>query len=73
MMWDSPLYAVNVLLALVDKEAALTYSRAEYSKVENLSRDTGGNKSGRRHVVTEGERCQNLTGKPQSHGNTYID
>ena len=31
MMWDSPLCAVNVLLTLVYKEAALAYGRAEYS------------------------------------------
>ena len=30
-----------VLLPLVDKEAALSYGRAEYSKLGNSSRDTG--------------------------------
>lgn len=30
VMWDSPVYAVNVLLLLVNKEAPLTYLREEY-------------------------------------------
>ena len=32
MMCDSLLYVMNVLLPLVNKEAALAYGRAEYSK-----------------------------------------
>ena len=40
LMWDSPLYAVNIL-SLVSKEAALTYDRAEYSWVGNLNRMQG--------------------------------
>ena len=34
-----------VLLPLVNKEAALTYGRAEYNKVGNSSRDRGGKKA----------------------------
>ena len=47
-----------VLLPLVNKESALAYGRAEYSKVGNPSRDRGGKKaeSGRHHVNAEGER-----------------
>ena len=47
-----------VLLSLVNKEAALAYGRAEYSKVENPSRDRGGKKaeSGRRHGATQEAR-----------------
>ena len=63
-MWDFSLYAMNMfLLPLVNKEVALTYGRAEYSKAGNLSRDRGGKKvgSGRCHVATEGEGHWNLT------------
>ena len=65
-MWDSPLYAVNVLLPLVNKESALAYGGAELSKAGKSSRGRGEKKveSGRHHVAIEGQRCQNLTGKP---------
>ena len=48
-----------LLSLLVNKEDALAYGRAEYSKPENPSRDKGGKKaeSERCHVATEGERC----------------
>ena len=36
-MWDSSLYAMNMWLNLVNKEAASAYSRAEYSQA---GRDT---------------------------------
>ena len=39
-----------VLLPFVNKEAALTYDRAEYSNSENPNRDRGGKKA-------ESERC----------------
>ena len=57
-MWDSPLYAVNVLLPLVNKEAALAYDRAEYIKAGNPSRDRGGKKmeSGTLHVAAQEAR-----------------
>ena len=47
-----------VLLPLVNKEAALAYSRAEYSKAENPSRDREGKKaeSERSHVATQEAR-----------------
>ena len=63
-----------VLLPLVNKEAALAYGRAEYSKVGNPSRNRGGKKveSGKRHVAAEGEGCQNLTGKPQPCSETRL-
>ena len=43
-----------ILLSLVNKEAALTYGKAEYSKAINPSRGRGGKKteSGRRQVAT---------------------
>ena len=52
-----------VSLLLVNKEAALAYGRAEYSKAGNPSRDRRGKKvePGRYHVATKGERLQNLT------------
>ena len=63
-----------VLLPLVNKEAALAYVREEYSKAENPSRDRGGKKaeSGRHHLVDK-RGCQNLTGKPQLHGDTQTN
>ena len=41
----------------INKEAALAYEKAEYSKVRKPSRDKGGKKaeSGRWHVATEEE------------------
>ena len=64
-----------VLLPFVNKEAALAYGRAEQSKEGNLSRDRGRKKaeSGRRHIAAEGERCRNLTSKPQPRGDTQIN
>ena len=64
-----------VLLALVNKDTVLAYGRVEFSKVGNPGRDRGGKKmeSGRRHVATERGRCQNLTSRPQPHGDTQID
>ena len=49
-----------VLLLLVNKEAALAYGRAEYSKAENPSRDRGRKKVGskRCHVAAKREKCQ---------------
>ena len=46
-----------VLLPLVNKEAALAYGKAEYSKAGNPSRDRGGKKaeSDRCHVAAKGE------------------
>ena len=63
-MWDASLY--NVLLPLANEEAASTYGRAEYSRLENPSLDRGEKKvkSRTHHVAAEGERYQNLTGKP---------
>ena len=54
MMCDSSLYAVNVLL--VNKETALAYCRAEYSKARSPSRDSGREKtkSGKCPVAAEG-------------------
>ena len=44
MMWNSPsVYCDYILLPLVNKEAALAYGRAEYSKKGNPRR--GGKKS----------------------------
>ena len=53
----------------------MVYGREEYSKTENPSRDRREKKaeSGRYHVATEGEKCQNLTGKPQPCGDTQIN
>ena len=64
-----------VLLPLANKEAALAYGSAEYSKVGIPSRERRRKKveSGRGHVAAKGERGQNLTGKPQPHGDTQID
>ena len=64
-----------VLLALVIKEVALAYSRTDYRKVGNPRRDRRGKKveSGRCHAAAEGERCQNLTGRPQPPDNTQIN
>ena len=39
LMWDFPMNAENVLLPLVNKEAALAYDRAEYRQVGNPKRD----------------------------------
>lgn len=67
LIWDIPLYAMNMfLLPLVNREAALVYGRAG-----NPGRDREGKKVESRicHVATEGERCQNITGKSQSRGN----
>lgn len=51
-MWDAPLYAVNVLILLVNKEvAALVYGKTEYSLARNLYKDTGKTKA-------ESWRCQ---------------
>lgn len=51
-MCDAPLYAVNVLLPLVNKEGAtLVYGRTEYSQAGNLNKDTGKKKA-------ESWRCQ---------------
>ena len=48
----------DVLLSLVNKEAALAYGRAEYSKAGNSSTDKGGKKAEleRCQVAAEGER-----------------
>lgn len=71
---NSPLYAVNVLLPLVNKETALAYGREKYSKAGNPRRDRGGNKagSGRYHEAAKGDRCWKLTGKPQPSGDAQI-
>ena len=62
LMWDSHLSAMNVLLPLVNKEAALAYGKAEYSKVGNSNRDRGAKKadSERCHVVAEEKRHHKL-------------
>ena len=61
-MWDSPLYPMNVLLPLANKETASAHGRAEYSKVGNPSRDRGGKKaeSGRHHVAAQETRGKKL-------------
>ena len=60
---------------MVNEETALAYSRAEYSKTGNPSRDRGGKRAEieRHHVAAKGKRCQNLTGKPQPHDDTQIN
>ena len=65
----------NLLLPLLNKEAAVAYGRTEYSNAGNLSRDREGKKveSGRCHVAAEGEKHQNFTSRPQPHGNTQIN
>ena len=62
-----------VLLPMVSKEAALAYGKAEYSQAGNLNREIEQTESKRCHVATKGERCWNLTGKPQPHGDTQIN
>ena len=64
-----------VLLPLVNKEAALTYGRAEYSKAGNPSRDRRGKKveSGDAMLAAKGEGRCNLTGRPQSRGDTQVN
>lgn len=64
-----------VLLELVNKEAPLGYGRSEYIKTENPSRDRGEKRTEleRHHVAAKGERCQNLTGKPWTHDDTWIN
>ena len=61
-----------ILLPLVNKEAPLTYSRDEYNKAENSSRD-------RRRKTVESGRCQPVAKEtrhvenevtPWLHGNT---
>ena len=64
MIWDSPSVCCEyVLLPLVNKEVALAYSRAEYSKakIPSSDRDEMKAESGRRHVVAKGERLQKLS------------
>lgn len=56
---------VKCFITLANK-ATLAYGRAEYSMEGNPSRERGENK-----VVSE--RCQNLTGRPQTPGNTQIN
>ena len=66
-MWDFPLYAVNVFYYhWLTKNLLWTYGGTKYRKVEVSSRDRGDEKveSGRHHVAAEGDRCQNLPGKP---------
>ena len=72
-MWGAPLY--KVLLPFANKEAALTYGRAKYSRLENPSIDRGERKvkSRTHHVAAEGERHQNLTGKASPYGDTQIN
>ena len=75
-MWDSPLYTVNMfLLPLVNKEAALAYSKAEYSQAGNPNRDKQReqDESRKHHATDEEERCWNLTGKLQPCGDTQIN
>ena len=61
-----------VLLPLVNNEASLAYGRTEYSREGNPGRDKGGKEveSERCHIAAEGERCQNIIGKPQPCDNT---
>ena len=75
MMWDSPVYAVNMFYYHWSKKKLLwAYGSSEYIKAGNPSRDRGGKKkSGRCHVAAEGERHQNLTGKPQPCGNMQVN
>ena len=56
----------HVLLPMVNKDTALAYGKADYSKVGNQSRNRGGKKveTGRCHVTAKGERIENLTDKP---------
>ena len=52
-----------VLLSLVNKEAALAYSKTEYTNVGIPSRDRGGTKvkSMRCHAIAEGEGHQKVS------------
>ena len=74
-MGCSSVYCEYVLLSLVNKEAALAYGRAEYSKAGIPSRDRGEKKmeSDKPHVAAKGERCQNLIGKSQFCGAIQIN
>ena len=56
----------HVLLPIINKDTALAYGKADYSKVGNQCRNRGGKKfeSGRCHVTAKGERSENLTDKP---------
>ena len=65
-MWDFHLYAVNVLLPLVNKKKLLwPMTGQNIARQEIQAKDRGGKKaeSGRCYVAPEGERCQNLTSK----------
>ena len=64
-----------VLLPLANKETALAYGSTEYSQVGILSIERRRKKVelGRDHVAAKGERCQNLTSMPQTHGDTQIN
>ena len=53
-----------VLSPLVNKEAALSYGRAEYSNVGNPSRDRGGKESGRQHVAIQEARYEVINHEP---------
>ena len=62
------------LLPSVNKESAFAYGRAGESWVGKPN-NTGRKKveSGRCHVAVEGERCHNLTGRPQPCGDAQIN
>lgn len=65
----------HILLPLVSEEATLAYSWADYRKAGTPIKDREGKKveSERCHEAAIGERCQNLTSKPQTCGNTHIN
>ena len=74
-MWDFPLYAVNVLLPLVNKKAALGLWQHGIERVGNSKQRRAERKaeSERCHVAPPETESRTLAHKPQPHGNTKIN
>ena len=77
-MWDSLLYAVNMfyyhwlIKKLIWPIAGQNITKQGWERTKLKARRKKA-ESGRCHFAAKGERCQNITSKPQPCGDTKIN
>ena len=74
-MWDSPLYSMNMLYyhCLIKKMIWPVAGHNRQGKLNWMQGERGQSKRDAVYVAAEGERHQNLIGRPQPHGDKQIN